>query len=193
MENINNPRPMRASPTATATVVGTLLILVGIVFLIAQLTSFDLGQYGWPLFVIAPGVLLIAAGVVNRSAAGLAIPGSIVTMTGVILAVQNTFGLWASWSYAWALVFPTSIGIGTVILGLTRADSREISSGLRAMLAGLALFAIFGIFFEGMLHVDGITFGGAGNAALAVILILAGVGMLAWRLISSAGRSSPTV
>lgn len=53
---------------------------------------------------------------------GLAVAGGIVTMTGTILLIQNTTGLWASWAYAWALIFPTSIGLGLLVYGLLRGQ-----------------------------------------------------------------------
>lgn len=192
METTNQSTPGSRTSMTSATVLGGLLILVGIGFLVAQFTNVDLGQYGWPLFVVVSGVVLIALGLINRPAAGLVIPGSIVTMTGVILAIQNFTGLWASWSYAWALIFPTSIGIGTAILGLSRGNRKEVSGGVQVILAGLALFAIFGIFFEGILHVDGVNLGTVGNILLPVVLIAAGVLLLVWRLLSSANRRITT-
>jgi hypothetical protein len=87
-----------ASPTSTAmsAVVEILLIAAGILFLVARFANFDLGQYSWPLFVIVPGIALIALGVTSRPVAGLVVPGSIATVTELILAVQNTFSLWAT-------------------------------------------------------------------------------------------------
>ena len=43
--------------------------------------------------------------------------GSAVTMVGTILLFQNTFDYFQSWAYAWALVFPTSVGVGQLIYG----------------------------------------------------------------------------
>ena len=116
METQPDRNLISSNPTPSM-VLGILLIAAGVLFLAARVGNFDLGQYGWPLFVIVPGIALIALGVTSRQVSGLVIPGSIVTVTGLILAVQNALDLWATWSYAWALIFPGAIGLGTVILG----------------------------------------------------------------------------
>src|SRR5690242_20138489 len=96
-----------ASPdTRGGVVLGLILIALGGIFLVDRLTGIDLGRFGWPLFVIVPGVLVLAWGVSmnGREGIGLAIGGGITLVVGLILAVQNTTGLWATWAYAWALV-----------------------------------------------------------------------------------------
>lgn len=50
----------------------------------------------------------------GRSAAGLTIPGSIITTIGLLLLYQETFDHFESWAYAWALI-PTAVGVGIVI------------------------------------------------------------------------------
>lgn len=189
METQPNRNVTSSQAAATSTVFGILLIAAGLVFLVARFWNFDLGQYGWPLFVIVPGLALIALGVTSRPVAGLVIPGSIVTVTGVILAIQNSFNLWATWSYAWALIFPGAIGMGTMILGAVRGDGKQMNGGLQAMMAGLALFAVFGVFFEGMLHVSGLNFGVAGDILIPIVLIGTGLVLLITRILSGVGAS----
>ncbi len=174
MEN----KSVRGSQHDAGVVLGAILIAAGLVYLLAQFTELDLSQYGWPLFIIAPGVALIVIAVLIRSATGLAVPGAILTVTGVILAVQETFGLWATWTYAWALVFPGAIGLGTAIMGAARHDARQLEGGLWTALTGVAMFAIFGLFFEGVLNVSGVTAGPALGIALPVVVIAAGVALL---------------
>ncbi len=174
MEN----KSFRGSQHDTGVVLGALLILAGFAYLLARFAQFDIGQYGWPLFVILPGIALILLAVLMRSAVGLAVPGAIVTVVGLILAVQNAFGLWAAWSYAWALVFPGAIGLGTAIMGAARRDSRQVDSGIRAALTGIALFAIFGLFFEGILHVSGVAVGSTIGIVLPVAVIGLGLALL---------------
>jgi len=177
MERHENPNASTAP-----SLVGVLLIVAGGLFLAIRISNIDVSQYGWPLFVILAGVALVLLGIISRPLAGLVVPGSIVTMVGAILAVQNSFGLWASWSYAWTLIAPTSIGVGTVILGLTHGDRQQVSDGTQAVLVGLGLFAAFGVFFEGILHVDGTAAGPITDVALPVLLIAAGIVLVAWRL-----------
>lgn len=174
MEN----RSVRGSQHDSGVVLGALLIVAGFAYLLARFAQFDIGQYGWPWFVILPGVALIVIAVLARSAVGLAVPGAIVTVVGLILAVQNAFGLWAAWSYAWALVFPGAIGLGTAIMGAARHDSRQVESGIRATLTGIAMFAIFGLFFEGILHVSGVAVGSTIGIVLPVAVIAVGLALL---------------
>jgi len=57
------------------------------------------------------------------------IPGSIITIAGLVLAVQNTFDLFATWAYAWALVAPGGVGLGIAEdrgdVGVRPADLRS--------------------------------------------------------------------
>lgn len=159
-------------------VLGALLIIAGIAYLLASYAPFDLTQYGWPLFVILPGLALIVVAVTVRSAVGLAVPGAIVTVVGLILAVQNTFDLWAAWTYAWALVFPGAVGVGTAIMGAVRHDPGQVDGGTRAALSGLGICAVFGLFFEGILHVSGLTVGSGLSVALPVCVIAIGFVLL---------------
>src|SRR5829696_8829920 len=117
MSNSNGTRRI-----ATTTLVGALLIVVGVLFLIGQLLGIDLERFAWPFFVIVPGVLLFFLALAREGRTGerLAMVGSAITMVGAILLLQNTFDYFQSWAYAWALVFPTSVGVGQIIYGSTK-------------------------------------------------------------------------
>jgi len=41
---------------------GLLLIVLGALFLAGQAVGFDLGRFGWPFFVIIPGLAVSGAG-----------------------------------------------------------------------------------------------------------------------------------
>lgn len=169
---------------------GVFLIVAGIVFLLARLLPFDMGQYTWPLFVIAAGAMFLALGLAGRSLAGFVIPGSIVTMAGLILAVQNTFGVWAAWSYAWALVFPFSVGVGIALLGMQLGQPDQVRIGSRMAGTGVVLFLVFGTFFEGILHVSGIDLGSVGDLIIPVVLIGTGLVLIVLRMATSRPRPS---
>ncbi|MEJ2665884.1 MAG: hypothetical protein P8Z81_02095 [Deinococcales bacterium] len=126
--------------------IGIILIVVGILVLLGR--TANLGWVGWPLFVLVPGVALLAwAFLGGEEAAGLAIPGSIVTTIGLILFVQNLGNYFESWSYAWGLVV-SGVGFGIFLQGaLTNNQERE-RDGMRLVTVGLVLFAVFGAFFE---------------------------------------------
>jgi hypothetical protein len=138
-------------------ILGVVLIGLGLLFLVDRLVGIDLAEAGWPLFVIIPGVLLFAWGVTQagREGVGLAVAGGITTVVGLILAVQNATGLWATWAYAWALVGPGGSGLGMAGYGLVRRDSSLVTTGLRSIAAGIGLFLAFGLFFEGLIGLSG--------------------------------------
>lgn len=163
------------SQSSSGAVLGVILVIAGIVFLASRYLPVDLGAFGWPVFVILSGVALLAVGITTRSMAGLTVPGSIVTVVGLILAVQNTFALWATWSYAWALVFPGAVGLGIATMGIATGNQAEVRRGSRMALTGIALFAIFGMFFEGVLKISGFELGSVTTWVLPLLAIAVGV------------------
>jgi hypothetical protein len=158
---------MPAAERRGGVVLGIVLIALGALFLVERFTNLDLGQYGWPLFVIARAATDVNAGT------GLATAGGITTMVGLVLAVQNATGLWATWAYAWALVGPGGTGLGLFFYGLLRGRSDLVSAGARAFAVGLALFAGFGLFFEGVIGLSGEPFL-VGSQVFPIVLIAAG-------------------
>ena len=182
MQNQISPTNRRSSSDA-GVVWGILLVLVGVFFLAARYAPTEVGQLGWPFFVLVPGLALLFIGATVRSVSGLLVPGSVVTVVALVLAVQNTFDVWASWTYAWALVVPGSLGLGAALLGMVRHDRKQTEDGMRAMLVGVALFAVFGVFFEGILRVSGLSFGAPFDIVLPVFLIAIGAALMAFRLI----------
>jgi len=168
-------------------ILGLLLIVIGAAYLLGQYApplpfgSVDLGHYGWPLFVIVPGLALLAAGISGRSASGLCVPGAIVTVAGVVLAIQNAFDLFATWAYAWALVAPGGVGLGLFIQGIVTGQPGLRAAGLRTMGIGIVIFLIGAAFFEGVIHISGREFGLAGQVLLPALLIAVGVWLLVRR------------
>src|ERR1700682_4033092 len=105
------------SSNQAATVGGIVLVGLGVLFLAQQAIGFDIGHYGWPIFVLLPGLALLAAFALGpRAAAGLAVPGCVVTTIGLMLAIQNTFNLWATWAYSWGLIVAAR-GLGLALQG----------------------------------------------------------------------------
>lgn len=129
-------------------VAGLVLIALGVLFLFGQYFRSTFWEYMWPLAIIAVGGMffigMLAGG---RQAGGLAIPGSIITMIGLIFLYMTTFGNWEAWSYAWALI-PTAVGIGMTINGLWSGEQKLRRDGINTMGVGLVLFVAFGTFFE---------------------------------------------
>ncbi len=174
----------RHSQRSSGAVLGVLLVVAGLVFLAQRYVPFNVGEYGWPLLAVFGGLAFLIAGLAVRSASGLIIPGTIATVVGLILAVQNTYGLGSSWSYAWALVFPGAVGLGIAIRGLADHNPSEVERGGWMALAGVALFVVFALFFEGSLRINGFDLG---NAVLPLVLIGLGVAFLA-RAIAKSGK-----
>ena len=176
------------------TALGGLLLLLGTMVLLGQAFELDLGRVGWPFFVIAPGLALLALGMgaAGRPGEVLATVGGVVTMVGLVLLVQNATDRFETWAYAWTLVFLVGSGIGRWLLGVLR-DRRDLAaSGGRLIAAGLVAFLVLGVFFEVVVGIggrDGAAFGyGAGGRyVLAALLILAGVVLVGRRLLA-AGR-----
>ncbi len=170
-----------------AIVIGVLLVLFGGLALLGNLLSYDLVAVGWPLFVVAAGLALFALGVSVGAPAGVgfAIPGGIVTMAGLVLAVQNATGLWATWAYAWALVAPGGVGLGMVAYGFLTGTRDIARGGMPPLLIGLGLFLGFGFFFEAILGLDTGTVAqvdsifAAGFVLLGVVVI--GLGLMGRR------------
>jgi peptidoglycan/LPS O-acetylase OafA/YrhL len=176
-------------------VLGAGLILLGILFLIGRYVrlvfDFDIGHYGWPFFIIIPGLLLFMASFVFERRAGVipAIFGGMATMAGLILLVQNTFDVFASWAYAWALIAPTSMGLAKLVYGALRGLGEEVRSGLSLSGIGLAIFVVAGVFFELVIGINGFHFG-LGWLCWPALLIGLGVILLLSNLLPR--RSPPS-
>jgi hypothetical protein len=162
---MDNKPVFTLSSRIASSLLGAGLILLGILFLIGRYVravfNFDIGHYGWPLFIIVPGLLLFLSSFVFERRAGstVAIFGGMVSMTGLVLLVQNTFDVFASWAYAWALVAPTSFGLAKLVYGALRGLGDEVRIGLNLTGIGLAMFVIGGFFFELVIGINGFRFG----------------------------------
>jgi hypothetical protein len=171
---------------SASALLGGLLVVLGVVFLLVQTLHVDFWEVGWPFFIIVPGITVYALALVMRGRTGelLAVIGSIMTVNGLLLLYQNSTDHWATWAYAWALVFPTSIGVGQLLYGWLTESHRLIVSGTRMTLAGLAIFVLGAFFFEGIINISGGDFGGRfwnlGRFVFPAVLIAAG-GLLLYR------------
>jgi len=141
---------MENTPRNTGSLVGgALLILFGGLALLAQLfRGFDFWDAFWPFIVIGVGLMFFVGMVAGgKSTGGLAVPGSIITVIGLMLFVQNLTDHWESWAYGWAVIV-MAVGLGIFIMGLWTGEPESKRSGLRVLRTGTILFIIFGAFFE---------------------------------------------
>ncbi|HEX9095486.1 MAG TPA: hypothetical protein VF990_05220 [Candidatus Dormibacteraeota bacterium] len=172
-------------------VLGGLLVLVGALLLLGQFVNVDVGHYGWPFFVIAPGVAILVVALMGRGAVGegLAILGSIITVTGLILLYQNATDHFESWAYAWALIFPGAVGAGMVLYGLAAGRPGNVRAGTRLIGIGVVLFLLGVAFFEGIIGIGGYQFGRTGGVAVGALIVVLGALLLILNLTSSRRRS----
>lgn len=160
------------------TVAGVILVGLGLLFLAQQSLGVEIGRLAWPLFVILPGLaMLVAYALAPRSAAGLAIPGCVVTTIGLILAIQNTFNLWQTWAYAWALI-PAAVGLGLRLQSEQLGQPRAAQVGTRMFEISLLVFVVFAVFFEFILDLSHLANGVLKSTIGPALLILAGIYLL---------------
>lgn len=143
------------------------LIALGVMF------TLGIGEL-WPFFVLAPGAIFLNIAVNGgRSKAAFAIPGMVITGTGLLLFVQNLTGYWDSWSYAWTL-YGVFLGMGLAMMGRLLGDPAFESLGRVFMLVGGIAFVVLGFLMEIVVGV-----GGLGGELWPLLLIGLGLFLLA--------------
>ena len=182
MTELEPSAPRRRGASGTA-VVGAVLIVLGLIFLAGQQFNLDVAHLGWPFYVIAPGVALLAFGLTQHNGSGLSIAGSIVTIVGLLLFYQNAFDHWESWAYVWPFVGPGGSGMGMLLYGTRSGNAKMARDGFRQIVIALALFAAGFVFFEGVLNISGDRLPLPGWVMPVVVIIL-GVAVLARGLLS---------
>jgi hypothetical protein len=94
---------------------------------------------------------------------------------GLILFYQNVTGRFETWAYAWALIFPTSVGLGTLLQGLWANKTKLVEQGRQMTITGLTIFLGFAFFFEFVLNFSGMASGPLMRVAAPLLLIAGGV------------------
>lgn len=188
-----NAAPYSASPRrggSSAAALGMVLIVVGVFALVVVLAGVDLTQYGWPLFVIIPGLTLLIVGFLAFGQAAT-IPGGVVFVLGLVLAYQSSTGDWPSWAYAWALIVPGGVGLGMYLQAVRDRDQHALKTGRTLMFIGVMIFVIGFVLFESILGISGRDYGIVGKAALPGLLIVIGA-ILLWRSVQRARQARGT-
>lgn len=155
---------------------GLVLLITGGLFLADQLLELGLMFFLWPLLIVLFGITffvgMITAG---KRGSGLAIPGMLLTVIGLILFVQNLYSLWVTWTYSWTLLI-SATGLGLLMMnGYLKRDGLRRVGGLLIGI-GLVLFVLLGVFFEIILDLAGSDvqsglFLGAGLVLLGLFLM----------------------
>ena len=165
-------------PGPTRIVMGSAIIVVGLLLLLGRLIDLDLGAL-WPLFVLIPGVVMLVSGLAaapGGSGTAATVTGSQLTGLGLLLLFQNLTGWWQTWAYGWALVVARldrsrSGGLEGPCPGTMRLPE----NGRNTAFVGLMMFLVGFLFFEGVLNISGSSFGQVGQYALPALLIGSGL------------------
>jgi len=168
------------SPRSRGSVVGGLVLMLLGLFLLALQLWPNVGyllrlEFTWPFIIIGIGLFFFLGILVwGRGAAGLAMPGTIITGIGLLLFYQNWSGDWESWAYAWALI-PGMVGLGAVLTGLIEGKSLRwaVNAGGGLILISIVLVAVFGAVFGFFLGSDQLAQWG-----VPALLILGGLWLL---------------
>ena len=151
----------------TSIVGGAILILVGAVLFAAQVLPDFMPDFweifSWPWIVIGIGLVLFILGAAVGEP-GMAVPATIMSGLGGILAYQWYTGDWQSWSYIWTLI-PGFVGIGIILMSLLGGDA-SLKDGTTLMFISFIMLAVFGSFFGAV---------GMAGRYWPVLLILLGV------------------
>lgn len=158
---------------------GVILILLGVLFFATNWLQVSVTG---PLFVIAFGAMFFVGMVLGgKNVGGLAIPGSMFVMLGLILFAQSVLEHYESWAYAWTLFAVTGVGIGLVIFSWWSDKPQLKRPGYTLILIGVILFFVFGAFFEMLFGLFDSNI--SGSFVLPLALIALGVLMLLGRFI----------
>jgi hypothetical protein len=155
---------------------GVVLVVTGGLFLVDQLLDIQIMAYFWPLLIVFFGLsFFVGMLVAGRKGSGLAIPGAVITTLGLLLFFQNTFNLWGTWTYAWALL-TSAVGLGMLIMnGYLKREGLRLAAGV-VIAIGLISFVVFGVLFEVILNISGANiysgvFLGAGLILLGLFVV----------------------
>lgn len=130
----------------SAVVSGTILILVGVFFLVTRFVPGFFDTFSWPFLVIGVGVIFLILALATWTP-GLAVPAFIIGGIGCLLYWQNATGEWWTWSFAWALI-PGFVGVGVAVNELLEGRPlRALIEGGWPILVSLLLFFLFASFF----------------------------------------------
>lgn len=153
-----------------------LLIGAGVILLLAQLFDVSLMTFFWPAFVIAPGLLLMwpAANMTAERMhplAFLAVPGAIITSTGLLLFAMNITNHFEAWAYSWPLV---AAAVAGSLMYIKRFDPEDgvHQGGQNFVRVMVIAFMVLAVFFELVVFATV-------NLPLSVVLIAAGIFLLA--------------
>ncbi len=162
---------------------GTILILLGIIFLLFTSADWLLVRFGiefdawrfWPLIILFLSAVFWAPILIwwneRPKVIGLAVPASMLLVLGILFLYQSLSRDWGSWAYAWSLI-PFSVGLGMFVMyTLSQPEARSsglLWSSIIVGAIGLFFFVLFGSFFGGTIV----------RLIAPILLIIVGVSVL---------------
>lgn len=158
-------------------VIGVGLIAGGAFLALAHVFDINISAYLWPMFIIAPGLLILASARAGNIGKWASVAGAVVLATGLLLAYQNSFNHFQSWAYAWALIAPGAVGAGWLIHGLRYNEPKLVALGRKQINIGGAMFLVGAVFFELIINISGRGFGGLISGPYVAPAIIAGAGV----------------
>jgi len=120
---------------------GILLIVLGVLFLIANISNYSLESL-WPIFVLGPGVAFIVMFFRDRNNYGVLMPGTILSVIGLVFFACTMYG-WHQMEQLWPF-FVMAPGLGFVMMYVFGKRERGllIPAGI---LTGLGLIFLLGV------------------------------------------------
>ncbi|MDZ7705161.1 MAG: DUF5336 domain-containing protein [Trueperaceae bacterium] len=169
-------------------IIGLVLIALGALLWLARASNFSVGAVLWPLFILVPGGALLVVALNDPQRNNLAVPGSLLSVLGLIFLFQSITGYFESWAYIWALI-PASIGAGRALQGHLSGNTKLVRKGEIAARNWLIGLAAFFIFFEVIIGIGGR--GVFSNLLFPLLLIGAGLYLLSRNQESAAETTPP--
>ncbi|MBN2355626.1 hypothetical protein JXO59_05905 [candidate division KSB1 bacterium] len=133
-------------------VIGSILISLGIVFLILHNVANLYLEHSWPIifFILSAGFYLppLLLPSFRKPLASLFIPGSVMLALGIMFLYASLTDDWVSVSYSWTLI-PAGVGLGLYLA--TRAgdwtpNTRQV--GLYMLTISIAVFTLLASLFS---------------------------------------------
>lgn len=158
----------------TSVVWGAFLILVGVVLLIGNFCDLHMEEL-WPIFLIAGGIAFFVGYILNRNHYGLLMPGSILTVIGLLFQYCSLKG-WYHMENLWPVfILAPAVGFIAMYYGGIREKGLLIPAGILSAIGLLFLFFSMDL-----------------GELWPVLLIVGGIILIGWDLVSKKRIPSTT-
>ena len=123
---------------------GSFLVLAGAVLLVANLSTFDVGEY-WPVFIVLGGVAFGIGYLLDRRNYGLLMPGSILFVIGLLFLYCSLID-WEAMEHLWPVfILAPAVGFVAMYFGGEREKGLLVPAGILSLIGLLFLFMSSGL------------------------------------------------